>query len=597
MLQLRGEVNSRRALIYMTGALCTQPAQVLQSAQAPRVLQGYLNRLLARESESLALFRGLEVEGTEDGPSPAAVQLARLLGLLVDMSPRELQVKAPDVAGLLADGAGLAEFVEGLYDYWRGLERYLIFEGGADESRDRAVEGHMPFITNNEDLAHLAREAYRRIERNLRGHWPRVYRQVPAGANMSLLIDEVRWPNPGGVYETLRDIRHVRLALLVLPVILYPRRNTRQGQFLRVDRNPLEGVTLDPRQWLCLPIRVGELNVQVYFDRDYLGMAVSLINLFELSGHTEARCQPDGILVFGLPETQMGGERTVFFLDEEREIAVGAVVNSEEMDYFGYFKKMILTLHNAIMMRRGRLPLHGAMARLRLRHGPAVSIVLVGDSGAGKSETIDAFHSLAADWISDLTIIFDDMGTLALGEDKRVPAPIRGYGTEIGAFVRLDDLDPSYAFGRLDRSILMNPHRSNARVVLPLTEYSDVVAGYPVDLLLYANNYESVTEERPPVEFFATPEQALAVFRAGYRAAKGTTDEQGLVGSYFANPFGPPQMQDLHEPLARRYFDAAFAQGVPVGQLRTRLGLPGWEREGPRAAAEALFQHLRATRR
>jgi hypothetical protein len=571
----------------MTGVLCTQPAQVLQSSQAPRVIQGFLNRLLARESESLALFRGLEVEGTEDGPSPAARQLARLLGLLVDMSPADVQVKAPDVAGLLGDVAGLAEFVEGLYDYWRGLERYLIFVGGADESRDRAVEGHMPFITNNEDLAHLAREAYRHIERHLRGHWPRVYRQVPAGANMSLLIDEVRWPNPGGVYETLRDIRHVRLAMLVLPVILYPRRNTREGTFRRVDRHPLEGVSLDPRQWFCLPLRVGELNFQVYFDRDYLGLAVSLVNLFELSGHTEARCKPDGILVFGLPEEQMAGERTVFYLDKLQEIAVGAVVKSEEVDYFGYFKKMILTLHNAIMMERGRLPLHGAMARLRLRQGPAVSLALVGDSGAGKSETIDAFNSLATDWISDLTIIFDDMGTLALGDDG-----IRGYGTEIGAFVRLDDLDPSYAFGRLDRSILMNPHRSNARVVLPLTEYREVVAGYPVDLLLYANNYETVNEERPPVEFFATPEEALEVFRAGYRAAKGTTDEQGLVASYFANPFGPPQMKELHETLARRYFAAAFERGIPVGQLRTRLGLPGWEREGPRAAAEALFRYL-----
>ncbi len=579
-------------MIYMTGALCTQPVQVLQSAQAPRVIQGYLNRLVARESESLALFTGLDIQNSEGGSSPVAEQLARLLSLLVDMAPADLRVKAPDVAGLLKDRTELAEFVEGLYDYWRGLERYLIFEGGADQSRDRAVEGHMPFITNNEDLTNLIREAYRRIERHLRGHWPRVYRQVPAGVNMSLLIDEVHWPNPGGVYEALREIRQVRLALLVLPVILYPRRNTRQGKFVRVAENPLTGVQLDPQQWFCLPIRVGELNFQVYFNREFLGMAVSLVNLFELSGHTEARCKPDGIVVFGLPEEHMNGERTVFYLDEQADIAVGAVVNSEEVDYFGYFKKMILTLHNAIMMRRGRLPLHGAMVRLRLRRGPAVSLVIVGDSGAGKSETIDAFNSLAADWISDMTIVFDDMGTLALGEEQR----ICGYGTEIGAFVRLDDLDPSYAFGRLDRSILMNPHRQNARVVLPLTEYADVVAGYPVDLVMYANNFETVNEERPPVEFFQTSEQALEVFRTGYHAAKGTTDEQGLVKSYFANPFGPPQMKDLHESLAKRYFEAAFAQGIPVGQIRTRLGIPGWEREGPRAAAEALFQHLLATR-
>ncbi len=593
MLQLRGEVDSRRAIIYMTGALCTQPAQVLQAAQAPRVVQGYLNRLVQRQSESLALLQGLEVEGSEEAPSPAAQMLTRLLGLLTDLSPAEVKVKAPDVAGLLADATGLAEFVEGLYDYWRSLERYLVFEGGADESRDRAVEGHMPFVTNNQSLTLLIREAYRRIERNLRGYWPRVYRQVPAGANMSLLIDQVNWPCPGGDYEVLRTIRMVRLALLALPVILYPRRTARQGKFVQIDHNPLHGVTLDPSEWLCLPMQVGELNFHIYFDREYLSLATSLVNLFELSGHTEARCKPDGILVFGLPETAMGGERTVFYVDDAEQIVIGGVLKCEDVDYFGYFKKMILTLHNVIMMRRGRLPLHGAMVRLRLRGGPALGIAIVGDSGAGKSETLDAFNTLAADWVSDMTIIFDDMGTLALGEE----GVIRAYGTEIGAFVRLDEIDPGYAFGHLDRSILMNPHRWNARVVLPLTEYKDVVAGYPLNMLLYANNYEPVDDEHRSVEFFATPEEALDVFRAGYRAAKGTTDETGLVRSYFANPFGPPQMKELHEPLERQYFQAAFDLCVPVGQIRTRLGIPGWEREGPRAAAQALFQYLQATYR
>lgn len=176
------------------------------------------------------------------------------------------------------------------------------------------------------------------------------------------------------------------------------------------------------------------------------------------------------------------------------------------------------------------------------------------------------------------------MGSLQLS-----PAGLLGYGTEIGAFVRLDDLSPGYAFGHFDRSIFMNPDRPNARVVVPLTEYSDVIAGYPVDLLLYANNYENVTADAAVVEFFAEPSQALEVFRAGYRAAKGTTDERGLVRTYFANPFGPEQLRDLHEPLARHYFEGAFSSGVKVGQVRTRLGIEGWEREGPLEAAKALF--------
>jgi hypothetical protein len=64
------------------------------------------------------------------------------------------------------------------------------------------------------------------------------------------------------------------------------------------------------------------------------------------------------------------------------------------------------------------------------------------------------------------------------------------------------------------------------------------------------------------------------------------------VRTYFANPFGPEQMRAIHEPLAQEHFAAAFAAGVRVGQLRTRLGIEGWEQTGPRAAAEAMFRHL-----
>ena len=119
------------------------------------------------------------------------------------------------------------------------------------------------------------------------------------------------------------------------------------------------------------------------------------------------------------------------------------------------------------------------------------------------------------------------------------------------------------------------------------------MAGYPVDLLLYANNYEPVTAETPAIEYFRSPDEAIEVFRSGQRGAKGTTDERGLVRTYFANPFGPEQMRDVHEPLAHEYFRRCFETGVAVGQMRTRLGIEGWERSGPLEAAEALFEQIR----
>jgi len=585
MRLLPGETGERHVTIYMTGALCTQPAQVFQAEQALAVIQNFLDDLQRRNSSHLRLLRERPVTGDREHPSDAARDLARLLGLLCDLDWQEVRVRAPDVADLVQEPLELAGLVEKLYDHWRRYERYLIFEGRTDDSRDSAIEGHRPFIFNNQDLNSLVREAYRRIERRLRGHWPRVYRQVPAGANMSLLVERIKWQNPGGLYEPLEAIRMVRLALLVPPVTLYPRRTKRQGKFVQTFEHPLAGLQLDPQQWLCIPLQVGELHFLFYFDREYLALAISLVNLFELSGHDEARAKPDGVVLFGVPPQNMGHDLTRFYIDEETNTVLGAVARSEEVDYFGYCKKMALTLHNVIMMRRGRLPVHGAMCHVGLRQGRKFNVVIVGDSGAGKSETLEAFRELADEYLSDMTTIFDDMGSLQLS-----PAGLLGYGTEIGAFVRLDDLSPGYAFGHFDRSIFMNPDRGNARVVVPLTDYREVIAGYPVDLLLYANNYEHVTEDAPVVDFFTTPEAALEVFRAGYRAAKGTTDERGLVRTYFANPFGADQLRDLHEPLARQYFEGAFERGVRVGQIRTRLGIEGWEREGPLEAAKALFK-------
>jgi hypothetical protein len=196
------------------------------------------------------------------------------------------------------------------------------------------------------------------------------------------------------------------------------------------------------------------------------------------------------------------------------------------------------------------------------------------------------------DRIREVRIIADDMGALDVGPGGE----LLGFGTEIGAFVRLDDLQQGYAFGQLDRSIIMSPNKVNARVVLPVTTLDDVLRGYPVDFLLYANNHEAVDAEHPVVDRLTDEETALAVFRDGAAMSKGTTTSTGITNSYFANPFGPAQRREQHEALAASSFAAAFRAGVFVGQLRTQLGLPGQETAGPRAAAQALLD-LIATKR
>ena len=114
--------------------------------------------------------------------------------------------------------------------------------------------------------------------------------------------------------------------------------------------------------------------------------------------------------------------------------------------------------------------------------------------------------------------------------------------------------------------------------------------GLPVDILLYANNYTKVKEDESCIDRFKTVQEAIEVFKAGRRMSKGTTTETGLTTSYFANPFGPQQKQDLCDPLIEKFFTKAFETGIFVGQLKTQLGIQGKEKSGPEKAAIDLFK-------
>lgn len=136
----------------------------------------------------------------------------------------------------------------------------------------------------------------------------------------------------------------------------------------------------------------------------------------------------------------------------------------------------------------------------------------------------------------------------------------------------------------------MNPDKTNARLVIPVASYSDIIKGYPIDLFLYANNYDKSGDE---LSFFNSPEEAVKVFRSGIRMAKETTTEKGLVTTFFANPFGPVQKEKETDKLINKYFDKFFETGVKVGQIRTRLGIKGMEKSGPKNAAIKLLEAIK----
>ncbi|MEC4685546.1 MAG: hypothetical protein VST71_07430, partial [Nitrospirota bacterium] len=578
-------ITRGKVIVDYSGLYCDTPEQLLRSELFEETVDRFIERIAARESSIFAFLKN-NLHGLKRNELTG--HIVNLFRLLSSHTAEEIIAMNSEFGPILSEKEYLYEFIEELYNYWRRFERFIYLEAPKRSMYSKSSIHHTQFIKLNEEFKNLVLYVYRRISENLTGKNPRVYRQLPAGANMGMLLERIDWSCPE-TYATLKDIPFIRLSLIEPPLILYPAMNKRRGRFEEIPALTKEMLLLNPEEWFCFPAKVGDLTAFIYFHRDFISLGLTMSNLFEIADYEDIEGRmPDLMLVFGLSNNNFTGD-TVFYEDKGSGTLIGLIRHSEEVDYFGYFKKMTLTLHNIAMLRRGRLPVHGAMVYIKLKSGGTANVVIIGDSGAGKSETLEALRVLSEEHICEMRIIFDDMGSLGLDGNGRVV----GYGTEIGAFVRLDDLQPGYAYEEIDRSVFMNPDKTNARLVMPITRYHHIVKGYPVDILLYANNYEQVDDEHPAIEFFSTPEEAISVFRSGARLAKGTTDEKGLVHTYFANPFGAPQRKEEHEKCAVSYFEQMFKSGTMVGQIRTRLGIEGFEQIGPRSASIELFKVIK----
>jgi energy-coupling factor transporter ATP-binding protein EcfA2 len=581
MIRKRLIQEGKLAILHTEGTICSSARELVGSGFFEKIAGLYIESLLKKESPLIGEV-GLNLGNEED-----QTRLITLLKALTENSIEEVARVLPGFEGYLQRRKALHRFIEGLYDFWRSFDRYLVCHAisGPDSSDTRP---YRTFNATVEQLTHLIRGVYRDIAENITGDHPRVYRQVAAGCKVGMIVAKKEWEPRADSCRQLLEIPFVRQVWIDPPQIMDPPMNTRTGQFQRVEVDPLEEMKLDESQFLCYPVQVGELVVFIYFHQKFIGLSSAMANLFELATDEQIAKGPDAIFVYGAPPEKMnrfGELPTVFYDDESRNLLIGVVPLEDRFGYFGYLKKMALTLHNIVMMKRSRMPYHGAMIRISMKNGRSANVLLMGDSGAGKSELLEAFRTIGKDHIRDTRVIADDMGSLAIADDGK----IMGYGTEIGAFVRLDDLHKGYVFAQIDRAIIMSPQKVNARVVIPVTTLDELLQGYEVEYILYANNYEAVDEKHPIIERFSKKDAALKVFREGRAMAKGTTTAKGLVHSYFANVFGPTQYQDVHEKIADRYFAQAFKTNVFVGQVRTRLGLHGFETSGPEEAATALF--------
>ena len=568
-------LNRGRAIINFTSKYCDNRRKILTSYAYGRVVESFISYL---RKDNPVIYEAF-IQGFQD-EDELVRDFMEVIRLLSVCSVEEILEVNNKYAPFFKNRDLFLEVVELLYHYWRRMERIAVVH---NQRQGDGVQ-NVRFVQAYELFNELILSIYRRTKEVVNGFASNVYRQTTAGANAGLILLDAPWNYPSE-YKGLSAIPFINSIVINPPYVTYTKKNTRDGIFREHTLNPVANMILNEDEWFLYPAKVGDLLAFVYFHKDFMCHGLGLANLFELAKEDEyVGKKPDMIYIFGYPDGHEE-KRTFDYKDKKNDILIGYANYCDEIDYFGYMKKMLLTLHNLKQMSRGNLPIHGAMVNIILKNGREANIIIMGDSGAGKSESLEAFRTLNEKYIRHMRVIFDDMGYLHRGEDGIV----RAYGTEIGAFVRTDDLDPTYAFSQLDRGIYTNPDKVNARVTIPIATYELISKGFPVDYFLYANNYEDVEKK---ISLFSDMDEAIKVFEAGARRAKGTTTEQGLVTSYFANPFGPVQEQELAGQLIRQFFTSLFEQNIKVGEMHTGLAVEGQSKTGPRAAAEELFSMI-----
>lgn len=491
-------------------------------------------------------------------------KLTNLCQLLLKTSYIELQKSFE----YLSNKQVLLKIADGLYDQWRKNQRYVLLEDSLTNDRYELLEAIDRF-------SRLVISTYRDVYENILGTSQRIYRELPSGANAGFLITKTTFDLPNEL-SAFNNSFYIKSMMIKPPFLVHTKSNTRKGVF-KEKNNPI--TKIDSNNYLSIGVKIGGSLGLCYISKKYLDYVIGIGNLFELATPDEANKEkPEFYMIFGYEDEHIK-ECYYYKLNDGTYVCV--CPDTPEIDYFGYVKKMILTLHNLNRINNNELPIHGAGIKIKKTDGTSIVFAILGDSGAGKSETLEALKSLNYDEIADVVTLFDDMGTMV-----NINGKLYIKGTETGAFVRLDDLDKSYSIKSIDRAIYFNPESINSRLVIPMSTYLESSTLYPIDAFLLADNYS----EGETLIKYTDKEKAIADFIEGKRMTMQTTSEKGIVSTFFANPFGPVQEEEKTRKIIESFFEILYKTNVKVLRIRTRLSYE--RKDGPEKAAKEIYNEI-----
>jgi len=315
--------------------------------------------------------------------------------------------------------------------------------------------------------------------------------------------------------------------------------NKRAKPFYELDHNPLRLGEVNIDDWVSVPLQVGTSLIIAFIhkSRGCIEMEPGLLNLFPFARVMDIieNRKADGIFFFGFPDATE--EDLGYFYDKENELLIGLVPDIDELKYFGYCKKPILTLHNVLAILDGALPLHCGCTRYLVR-----------------------FNEEDQPYIAEMLIKADDMGKIRLHKNSgdNITRPIFT-GTETGAFACLDGFSEEAKLEMQGREVGYNKDTgSNARQIVPVADVNELFRDDPLDVLLYMNNFTLIEPGDTTVHADMHIEDALEHFRLGERVAAGSTQTHrgAKESSYWANPFPLLKETDgtiLHPELYEKF--------------------------------------------
>ncbi|KKU78334.1 MAG: hypothetical protein UY05_C0064G0002 [Candidatus Peregrinibacteria bacterium GW2011_GWA2_47_7] len=296
---------------------------------------------------------------------------------------------------------------------------------------------------------------------------------------------------------------------------------------------------MNPKDYVCKMVQVGPTRLMLVMHRSYSHYMVEELRLFpqfDVSLEEMQKLKPDAISFMGIPAKTIGEDyRIGYFLDEDSagtSIPVSWVDAENITDYMGYLKKPVLTVANERVKAIGGMPVHGSALTITAKNGLRKTVVMGGDSGTGKSETIIAMTNQiikglgGAKNIESVELLSGDMLSLFEGEDGEMYM----MGTESGDFMRLTDIPNEWQERMRDwinsSSKTNLDDKTNPRATINgICDPNVFLSPVRVNVFANINNFEkpngpAFQEERDPANLL------LDTYVKGYRREKGTSGDQ-----------------------------------------------------------------------